>query len=115
MSAQSVGDGFFICNALVMVVTITQQCKLRIGWSQPQTAQRRQQKMTALAENRNLNLREAADRIGVSPHTLRRWALYGHRLPFLKMGRRLAFRPRDLEMFETSCLVSGEPRKLRNT
>jgi hypothetical protein len=34
-------------------------------------------------------------------------AVYQHRLPYLKVGRRVLFRQQDLEAFELSCLVSG--------
>jgi len=54
---------------------------------------------------RNLSLIDAAARIGVAPHTLRRWAVYQGRLPYLKLGRRLLFRPSDLEAFERASLV----------
>ena len=58
----------------------------------------------------NLDLRRAADRLGVSPHTLRRWALYQRRLPFLRLGRRLLFRRQDLEGFELANLVTPAAR-----
>ena len=51
------------------------------------------------ADGRNLSLRDAAVRLGVSPLTLRRIAVYQHRLPYLKVGRRILFRPQDLLMF----------------
>lgn len=60
----------------------------------------------------NLSLREAAARIGVAPLTLRRMAVYQRRLPYLKVGRRLLFRPTDLETFELSCLI---PRREPST
>jgi excisionase family DNA binding protein len=47
----------------------------------------------------NLTLKDAARRLGVSPHTLRSWAVYQHRLPFFRVGRRLLFAPADLEAF----------------
>jgi len=62
------------------------------------------------ADGQNLSLRDAAARLGVSPLTLRRIAVYQHRLPYLKVGRRILFRPQDLLMFEQSCLVPGERR-----
>lgn len=47
----------------------------------------------------NLTLKDAARRLGVSPHTLRAWSVYQHRLPFFRVGRRLLFAPADLEAF----------------
>jgi excisionase family DNA binding protein len=49
--------------------------------------------------NGNVSLRAAARMVGVSPHTLRTWAVYQHRLGFYRMGRRLLFAPADLEAF----------------
>lgn len=59
----------------------------------------------------NLSLRAAAGRLGVAPLTLRRWAVYQRRLPYLKAGRRLLFRPGDLEAFELSCLVPARTER----
>jgi len=58
-------------------------------------------------EDRNLSLKEAAAKLGVAPLTLRRMAVYQRRLPYLKVGRKLLFRPRDLDAFELNCLVAG--------
>jgi excisionase family DNA binding protein len=55
----------------------------------------------------NLSLRAAAGRLGVAPLTLRRWAVYQRRIPFLRLGRRLLFRQRDLEAFEQANLVAA--------
>jgi len=55
----------------------------------------------------NLSLRAAAERLGVAPLTLRRWAVYQRRIPFLRLGRRLLFRQRDLEAFEQANLVAA--------
>ena len=63
-----------------------------------------------MTESRNLSLREASTRLGESPLSLRRWAVYQHRLPYLKVGRRILFRPHDLATFEQSCLVTGGRR-----
>ncbi len=46
-----------------------------------------------------LPLVAAAARIGTSRHTLRTWAVYGHKLPFIRLGRKLLFDPRDLDEF----------------
>src|SRR5262249_7700726 len=61
----------------------------------------------AMTESGNLDLRSAAQRLGVSPYTLRRWALYQHRLPLVRLGRRLLFRPRDLEAVEQAHLITA--------
>jgi excisionase family DNA binding protein len=55
----------------------------------------------------NLSVREAAARLGVSPHTLRGWAKYQRRVPYLRLGRRLVFRPADLDAFEAACRVGA--------
>jgi len=65
-------------------------------------------------ESRNLSLREAAARLGVAPLTLRRMSVYQGRLPYLKVGRKLLFRPSDLEAVELGCLVPAGPRLTRN-
>ncbi len=57
------------------------------------------------ALDRNYSLVEAAHRLGISPYALRRWAVYDHRLPFMRLGRRLIFRQADLAAFEAACLV----------
>ena len=59
----------------------------------------------------NLGLSEAAERLGVSPHTLRAWAVYQHRLPFLRLGRRVLFRLGDLEAFERQNRVEARGSK----
>jgi excisionase family DNA binding protein len=46
----------------------------------------------------NLSLAEAALRLGVSRHTLRNWAKYQRRLPYLRLGRRLLFAVADLRL-----------------
>jgi excisionase family DNA binding protein len=56
----------------------------------------------------NLSLEEAARRLGVSPHTLRAWAVYQHRLTFVRLGRRIVFRPGDLSAFEAKSLVQAK-------
>ncbi len=62
---------------------------------------------TRARDDSNLSLRDASRRLGVSPHTLRSWAVYGRRMPFLRLGRRLLFAPRDLEAFEARCRVEA--------
>lgn len=55
----------------------------------------------------NLCLVAAARRLGVSPHTLRAWAVYQRRIAFIRAGRRILFSPRDLEAFEARCRVEA--------
>ena len=55
----------------------------------------------------NFSLPEAAQRLGVSPHTLRQWAIYRRLVPHLRLGRRIVFRPADLEAFEAKHRVAA--------
>jgi hypothetical protein len=48
----------------------------------------------------NKSLKEGAARLGVSPFTLRLWAVYQNKIPYVRLGRRVVFRPADLEAFE---------------
>jgi excisionase family DNA binding protein len=57
----------------------------------------------------NLSLPEAAQRLGVSPHTLRAWAVYQHRIAHVRLGRRILFRPADLSAFEAANRVEARP------
>jgi excisionase family DNA binding protein len=65
-------------------------------------------KQTSSMGESNLSLDFAARRLGVSPHTLRAWAVYQRRLPFLRLGRRILFRPTDLQAFERQSLVEAK-------
>lgn len=47
-------------------------------------------------DNRLLGLREVAERLGLSLHTVRRWASQ-RRLPVVKLGKRVLVAERDLE------------------
>jgi excisionase family DNA binding protein len=60
-----------------------------------------------MTDERNMSLVEAASRLGVSPYTLRSWAKYGGRISYIKAGRRLLFRPSDIEAFERRNLVEA--------
>jgi excisionase family DNA binding protein len=55
----------------------------------------------------NLSLEAAALRLGVSPYTLRSWAVYQRRLPFIRLGRRVLFAPADLAAFEAAGRVEA--------
>jgi excisionase family DNA binding protein len=58
-------------------------------------------------ERSNLSVAEAARRLGVSPHTLRAWARYQHRIAYIRAGRRILFAPADLAAFEARCRVEA--------
>lgn len=47
----------------------------------------------------NVSLKEAAQQLGISPFTLRAWAVYAGRLPFYRLGRRIVFAVADLDRF----------------
>lgn len=47
-------------------------------------------------DNRLLGLREVAERLGLSLHTVRRWASQ-RRLPVVKLGKRVLVAEKDLE------------------
>jgi excisionase family DNA binding protein len=55
----------------------------------------------------NLPLKPAAERLGISPHTLRFWAIYRGLVPYVRLGRRILFRPEDLEAFEQANRVEA--------
>lgn len=61
-------------------------------------------------EHELLSLRDAARRLAVSPHTLRAWAVYGHRLPYVRLGRRVLFAGEDLEAFVAAGRVAARDR-----
>jgi hypothetical protein len=64
--------------------------------------------MTAL-----LNQREAADFLRLSPRTLERFRLTGDGPPYVKAGRRVAYRPEDLDRWiadrvrHSTCMVEA--------
>jgi excisionase family DNA binding protein len=60
-----------------------------------------------LVQDRNLSLEEGAGRLGISPHTLRAWSVYQHKIPFLRMGRRILFKASDLDAFERKARVEA--------
>lgn len=64
---------------------------------------------SAIEAESNLSLIDAAQRLGVSPHTLRAWSVYQHRVPHLRLGRRILFRVADLEDFERCNRVAARP------
>jgi DNA-binding transcriptional MerR regulator len=58
----------------------------------------------------NLPLKPAAERLGISPHTLRFWAVYRGLVPYVRLGRRIVFRPEDLDEFERRHRVEARER-----
>ncbi|MFC3816627.1 helix-turn-helix transcriptional regulator [Lysobacter sp. GCM10012299] len=54
---------------------------------------------------RPLSEREAADRLGLSPRTLQDWRRRSCGPAFLKLGKRVAYRPTDLDEYEAACRV----------
>jgi len=54
---------------------------------------------------RRLSEREAAERLGISPRTLQFWRHRSYGPAYLKLGRRVAYHPSDLDAFEASCRV----------
>lgn len=45
------------------------------------------------------SVREAAVQLGVSVSTLNKWRVYGCGPLFCRLGRRIAYRPRDIDDF----------------
>jgi len=54
-----------------------------------------------------LNLREGAQELKLSIHTLRAW-IYQKRIPFVRLGRRVLLRREDLEAFVNKNLVEAK-------
>jgi excisionase family DNA binding protein len=57
------------------------------------------------SENRSLTDVEVAQRLGVSRFTVRSWRLKGVGPRFLKMGRAVRYRSRDVDEYERQALV----------
>lgn len=56
-----------------------------------------------------VNLKEAAQEMKLSIHTLRAWT-YQKRIPFVRLGRRVLLRRGDLEAFVSKNLVEAEDK-----
>ena len=54
-----------------------------------------------------LSQREAAVLLGLSPRTLERWRVSGGGVPFVKAGRRVLYRPSDLDTWIASRVVAS--------
>jgi excisionase family DNA binding protein len=59
---------------------------------------------------KHLSLLEAGPLLGVSPYTLRAWVREG-RIPYIRVGRRIVFDPRDLEAFVQAARINSSPKK----
>lgn len=51
----------------------------------------------------------AADELGLSPRTLEGWRRRGEGPPYLKIGRRVKYRPEDIEAYKASRLRENLP------
>lgn len=54
---------------------------------------------------RRLSEREAAERLGISPRTLQDWRRRSCGPVYMKLGRRVAYHPDDLDVYEAACRV----------
>lgn len=52
----------------------------------------------------NMAEQQAAEYLGVSVHSLRRWRVYGGGPRFLKMGSRVVYPISELDAFQAACL-----------
>jgi predicted site-specific integrase-resolvase len=51
----------------------------------------------------------AADELGLSPRTLEGWRRRGEGPPYLKIGRRVKYRPEDIEAYKAARLRANLP------
>lgn len=58
----------------------------------------------AVLEKINLAERQAAEYLGISVHSLRRWRVYGGGPKFLKMGSRVVYPISELDDYQAACL-----------
>jgi excisionase family DNA binding protein len=56
-----------------------------------------------------LNLREGANELKLSIHTLRSWT-YQKKIPFVRLGRRVLLRREDLETFINKNVVKAKEK-----
>src|SRR5262249_30565203 len=66
------------------------------------------QSFASSSENQILTDIEGADRLGVSRFTVRSWRLKGVGPRFLKMGRAVRYRSRDVDEYERQALVETQ-------
>jgi predicted DNA-binding transcriptional regulator AlpA len=67
----------------------------------------------ASSDKRTLTDVEVAARLGVSRFTVRSWRLKGLGPRFLKMGRAVRYRPRDVDEYERQALVETQTQSDR--
>jgi predicted site-specific integrase-resolvase len=56
----------------------------------------------------------AADELGLSPRTLEGWRRRGEGPPYLKIGRRVKYRPEDIEAYKAARLRANLPPPLNS-
>lgn len=61
-------------------------------------------KASAVVAAVNLAEQQAAEYLGISVHSLRRWRVYGGGPRFLKMGSRVVYQIAELDAYQASCL-----------
>ena len=55
------------------------------------------------------SVKQAAQELGISPHTIRAW-VFQKRIPHVRLSRRVLFRQRDLDEFVNRNLVEARER-----
>jgi excisionase family DNA binding protein len=58
---------------------------------------------------RLFNVRETAEKLSISTHTVRSW-IFQRKLPYVRLGRRIGIRPEDVEDFVSKNLVKTQER-----
>lgn len=59
---------------------------------------------TAVMVALNMAEKQAAEYLGISVHSLRRWRVYGGGPKFCKMGSRITYPVSELDAFQAACL-----------
>jgi len=105
-------ENFWLCNVNPKLVDLIE--RLVIIMEQTKMLPRQEEKSRAMegVPESLLTVPEAAQRLRLSEHSLRRWV--GQRLiPYVKIGRRILFNPADPDTFIKSSTV--EPRNPRGS
>jgi excisionase family DNA binding protein len=55
------------------------------------------------------SVKEAAEQLGISPHTIRAW-VFSRRIPHVRLSRRVLFRQRDLDDFINKNLIEAKEK-----
>jgi excisionase family DNA binding protein len=58
---------------------------------------------------RLLNVAQAAEKLSISPHTIRAW-IFQKKLPYVRLGRRIGLRPEDIDSFIERNLIEAQER-----